>query len=140
MRVVPSNVSKDLVTRAANAVAIVALAVAWAGTHLLGQAFAVRSEFPASLWGLGLGLIAAAGLLTGSLLRPINVKADFDWRRAMRIMAAPLFILVYTYVSLEFGIEWVFLHRLAAWAMPYGQSALAFMIGIGAAAGMSVQR
>jgi len=140
MRVVASKVGREMATRAATAVAVVALALAWAGTHLLGQTFATTPDFPASRWGLGLGLIAASGLLTGSLLRPIDVKAQFNRARALPIAVLPLLVLAYSYAVLEFDVQWMFLHRLAGWATPFGHSALAFMVGIGAAAGMSAER
>jgi hypothetical protein len=120
------------------AVSILSVALVWAGTHLLGEAFATTADFPAAKWGLGLAMIAAAGLLVGSLITPVDPKAQFDLRRAVPIVALPVIVLAYSYLAMEFHTDWIVFHRLAGWATPYGHSALAFMLGVGAASGMPV--
>lgn len=136
MRAVDSEAGADRATRTIGAVAIMIVALVWAGTHLLGQTFATTADFPASKWGLGLAMIAAGGVLTGSLITPIDPKARFEFGKALPIMILPAIVLAYSYVAMEFQADWFLLHRLAGWATPYGHSALAFMLGVGASAGI----
>lgn len=135
-----SKADRDLAARTATALAILILALVWAGTHLLGRAFAVTADLPASVWGLGLAILTAAGFLTASLLRPLDIKTRFDLKKALPVIAIPAAVLGYSYLAMEFHIDWFLVDRIAGWASPYGHSALAFMLGVGLAIGLTADR
>jgi hypothetical protein len=140
MRTMPERTGSADTLRVQAGVGLVVVALAWSGTHILGQVFSYSSEFPASRWFLGLALLIAAGILVASLLKPIDVKAPFSVRRAAVIALVPLIVLAYSYLEMEFGADWFLLEKVAGWAHPYGHSALGVLVGVGIAAGMSPDR
>lgn len=140
MRTMPERTGSAGGARVQAGVGLVVVALIWSGTHTLGRVFSYSSEFPAARWFLGLALLIAAGILVASLLQPIDVKAPFDAGRAAVIAAVPLLVLAYSYLEMEFGVDWFLLEKVAGWARPYGHSALGMLVGVGIAAGMSPGR
>jgi hypothetical protein len=84
-------------------------------------------------------LLAAAGVVVANVLRPVDVRQKIDWARVAGIVAIPLVILVYCWISLEFQYDNAVLDTLLAWASPFGHAVLAAFMGIGITAGMKTR-
>ena len=123
-------------------VGVVALAVAllWAGTHQLGSLYAERPTFSSLQWIASLSLIAAAGFVFVNAWRPLDVRAAIDWTKLISVVAIPLIVLAWCWVSLEFQADNGLLDMLFTWASPFGHGVLAAMVGIGATAGVQTRR
>ena len=116
------------------AVALVAISLTWAGTHLLGRAEMKESFSPVD-WFLLVGLLMAGGFLLTTLIIPVDFRQRFDLWTFFTIGGIPLATITYAILT-DLGVNVRILDKLLGWAVPYGIAAMGLVLGfaVGAAA------
>lgn len=118
------------------AVALVAIGLTWAGTHLLGRA-EMKENFSPVDWVLLTGLLMAGGFLLTTLIIPVDFRQRFDLWTFFTIGGIPLATIAYAVLA-DLGVDVRVLDKLLGWAVPYGIAAMGLVLGF--AVGAAVEK